>query len=157
MNGWSCVSVCVLITVSLCGFCVSVGLCVCLWMKGWSICVFVVVFPFDVDLCIALFHFIQRCWCVLCVVICCVRYSVFYFQEWAFYQFFQFIEVCMCVCTHCFVLCFPWGSVSMFVAWDAYDHFYGCLRSSECFDLFVCLREVYVMRYVDWCQHSSAF
>lgn len=74
--------------------------------------------------------------------------------------FFQFLNlfISLCVYTHCFVWCvFPGGSGSVLVAWDAYDQFYGCLSSSECFDLFMCLHEVSVMRSGDFCQHSSAF
>lgn len=130
-KGWSHVCVLVLVAVSLCGFCV----CVCLWMKGWSTCVFVVGFLFDVDLCIALFCFIQRCLRVLCAVVCCVRDLVFCFQEWAFISFP--IYLFLCVCVHMAVLCFPRGSVSRLVAWGAYDHFDGCLGISEFIDLCV--------------------
>lgn len=52
----------------------------------------------------------------------------------------------VCVDTLLCVVCSPWGSGSMLVAWDTYDQFYGSLSSSECFDLFMCLHEVSVMR-----------
>lgn len=70
--------------------CVGVNCCqsawvgVCLWMKGRRTCVFVVGFLFEVDLCVALFCSAQRCWRVLCAVVCGVRDLVFCFQEWAF-------------------------------------------------------------------------
>lgn len=79
------------------------------------------------------------------------------FKSGLFISFPIYLFTCVRTYTLLCVLCFPWGSVSMLVAWNIYDHFYGCLRSGEFFDLFVCLHEVYVMRYVDFCQHSSAF
>lgn len=79
------------------------------------------------------------------------------FRSGLFFSVSLFIYFSLCVHTLLCVVCFPWGSGSMLVAWDAYDKFYGCLSSSECFDLFMCLHEVSVMRSGDFCQHSSAF
>lgn len=94
--------------------------------------------------------------CVVCHNLLCQIFRLL-LSRVGFLSVSRFIYLCMCVYTLLCVFCFPWGSVSMLVAWDAYDHFYGCLSSSGFFDLFVCLHEVFVMRYVDFCQHSSAF
>lgn len=79
------------------------------------------------------------------------------FRSGLIFSVSQFIYFSLCVHALRCVMCLPWGSGSMLVAWDAYDQFYGCLSSSECFDLFMCLHEVSVMTSGDFCQHSSAF
>lgn len=67
----------------------------------------------------------------------------------AFFSVSRFIYFSVCTDTSLCVVCSRWGFGSMLVAWDAYDQFYGCLSSSECFDLFMCLHEVSVMRSGD--------
>lgn len=52
----------------------------------------------------------------MCAVICCVRYSVFYLQEFfLFFFFIGFLIICV------FVYTSPRGSAGMLVAWDGWD------------------------------------
>lgn len=90
---------------------------------------------------------------MLCTIICCVRYCTSTSGLFISFPVYLCVHVSILLC----VVSLPWDSVRMLLPWDAYDWFYGCFRNSEFFDLFLCLHEVSVMRYVDFCQHSSAF
>lgn len=52
---------------------------------------------------------------MVCAVICCVRCSVFYLQEFFVFFFISFLIICV------FVYTSPRGSAGMLVAWDGWD------------------------------------